>query len=98
MVAGNSLAQTTVSATVVGSAILVTLIVLIVSQQVVLVIVRDNDPIAANTWPKIVAGNSLAQTAVSTTVVGSAMLVTLIVLIVSQPIVDGTVSVNEPGA
>ena len=98
IVAGKTFAQTDVSIVVVGSGIEVTLIVLIVSQATVPGTVSVTLPGAANTCPNIVAGNTFAQTAVSIVVVGSGIDVTLIVLIVSQPVVLGTVSVTLPGA
>ena len=52
-----------------------------------------------SSWPRMVAGNPLAHTAVSTFVVSSGSSVTLIVLIVSHPpVVEATVSVIEPTA
>ena len=74
------------------------MIVLIVSQPAALETVSVIDPGALNTWPKSVAGNSFAQTAVSICLVSSGTEVTLIVLIVSQPAALDTVSVTDPGA
>ena len=72
--------------------------VLIVSHPAALDTVSVTDPGAGNTWPKSVAGNWLAQTAVSICLVSNGNEVTLIVLIVSQPAALDTVSVTDPVA
>src|SRR5688500_7973028 len=96
MVTGKALAHTAVSTVAVSSGSSATLIVRIVSQPVVLLTVSVTDPIALNTCPKMVTGKALAHTAVSTVAVSSGSSVTLIVRIVSQPVVLLTVSVTDP--
>src|SRR5688500_480097 len=96
MVTGDALAHTAVSTVAVSSGSVVTLMVLMVSQPVLLLTVSVTDPIALKTCPKMVTGNALAHTAVSTVAVSSGSSVTLIVLIVSQPVVLLTVSVTDP--
>src|SRR5688572_15142076 len=91
---GNSLAHTERSTVVVSSGSSVTVIVLIVSQPVP-GIVSVIEPAISKTCPSKVNGNSLAHTERSTVVVSSGSSVTVIVLIVSQP-VPGIVSVIEP--
>src|SRR5687768_17308460 len=98
MVAGNELAHTAVSIVAVSSGSVVTLIVLIVSQPTVALTVSTMASRALRTCPMMVAGNELAHTAVSIVAVSSGSVVTLIVLIVSQPTVALTVSTMEPGA
>ena len=92
------MAQTAVSIVFVNSGNEVTLIVLIVSQPAALETVSVTDPGTLKMCPKIVAGNALAQTAVSIVFVSSGNEVTLIVLIVSQPAALDTVSVIDEGA
>src|SRR5688572_10859742 len=91
---GNSLAQTERSTAVVSSGTIVTVIVLMVSQPVP-GIVSVMTPAVSKTCPSKVNGNSLAQTERSTAVVSSGTIVTVIVLMVSQP-VPGIVSVMTP--
>ena len=100
MVAGYPFAHTVVLTVVVNSGIVVTLIVLNVSQlPVVLVTVSINVPGALNTWPSIVTGNTFSQTEILTVEVSNGTVVTLIVLNVSQLLVVlMTVSINVPGA
>src|SRR6187401_706509 len=97
MVAGNALLQTAVSIVIVCSGSVVTLIVLIVSQPVAALTVSMIVPGIVNTCPSMVAGNALLQTAVSIVIVCSGSVVTLIVLIVSQPVAALTVSMIVPG-
>src|SRR6188508_1335558 len=97
MVAGNALSQTAVSIVIVCSGSVVTLIVLIVSQPVAALTVSMIVPGIVNTCPRMVAGNALSQTAVSIVIVCSGSVVTLIVLIVSQPVAALTVSMIVPG-
>src|SRR5436190_1647334 len=94
---GNALLQTAVSIVIVCSGSVVTLIVLIVSQPVAALTVSVIVPGTVNRCPSIVAGNALSQTAVSIVIVCSGSVVTLIVLIVSQPVAALTVSVIVPG-
>src|SRR5688572_4592909 len=98
MVTGNALAHTAVSTVAVSNGSSVTLIVLIVSHPpVVLLTVSVSEPIERNSLAKVVTGNALAHTAVSTVAVSNGSSVTLIVLIVSHPpVVLLTVSVSEP--
>ena len=96
MVVGKLLAQTAVSIVVVNSGSVVTLITLIVSQPVEEETVSVTEPIPLKTCPKMVTGKVLAQTAVSIVVVNIGSVVALIVLIVSQPEADETVSVTDP--
>jgi hypothetical protein len=96
-VAGNEFSHIVVSIVTVNNGRVVTLIVRIVSQPVVACTVSMIVPGAVNTCPRMVAGKALTQTAVSTTVVGTGMLMTFIVRIVSHPIADDTVSVIVPG-
>src|SRR6187401_1086698 len=97
MVAGNALSQTAVSIVIVCSGSVVTLIVLIVSQPVAALTVSMIVPGIVNTCPRMVAGNALSQTAVLFVIVCSGSVVTLIVLIVSQPVAALTVSMIVPG-
>ena len=100
MVAGYPFAHTVTLTVVVSNGIVVTLIVLNVSQlPVVLATVSINVPGALNTCPSMVAGYPFAHTATLTVVVNNGIVVTLIVLDVSQlPVVLITVSMREPGA
>src|SRR5688572_6520429 len=91
---GNSSAQTERSTAVVSSGSSVTVMVLMVSQPVP-GIVSVTTPAVSKTCPSKVNGNSLAQTERSTAVVSSGSSVTVIVLMVSQP-VPGIVSVTTP--
>src|SRR5688572_19572335 len=93
---GNSLAQTERLTVEVSNGSSVTLIVLIVSQPVP-GIVSVMVPAALKICPPKVYGNSLAQTERLTVVVSNGSSVTLIVLMVSQP-VPGIVSVMVPAA
>src|SRR5687767_4528921 len=93
---GNSLAQTERVTVVVSNGSSVTVIVLTVSQPVP-GIVSVIEPATSKTCPSKVNGNSLAQTAMFKVEVSNGSSVTLIVLIVSQP-VPGIVSVIEPAA
>src|SRR4029078_7032870 len=97
IVAGNALLQTAVSMVIVCSGSVVTLIVLIVLQPVEALTLWGIVPGIVNTCPSIVAGNALLQTAVSMVIVCSGSVVTIIVLIVSQPVAALTVSVIVPG-
>ena len=74
------------------------MIVLIVSHPAALDTVSVIDDGALKMCPNIVAGNPLAQTAVSMVFVSNGNDVTLIVLIVSQPAALDTVSVIDAGA
>ena len=96
MVNGKRLAQTVVSITLVNNGATVTLIVLLISQPVAEAIVSVTEPAAVNVCPYILAGNWLAQTVVSITLVNNGATVTLIVLLISQPVDDAIVSVTEP--
>ena len=84
----------------VSNGVVVTLIVLMVSQLlVVLATVSINEPAALKMCPSIVVGNALAQTETLTVDVSNGVVVTVIVLMVSQPlIVLATVSINVPAA
>ncbi len=97
---GNALVQTDTFTVEVSNGMVVTLIVLTVSQpEVVEATVSINEPAALKRWPSIVVGNALVQTDTLTVEVDSGIAVTLIVLTVSQPeVVDATVSINEPAA
>src|SRR5690606_17629642 len=95
---GNSLAHTSMFTSVVNNGSSVTVIVLIVSHPVVDATVSIIVDGPSNTCPSNVYGNSLAHTSMFTSVVSSGNSVTLIVLIVSQPVVDAIVSVIVPGA
>src|SRR5215470_14203643 len=72
--------------------------VLIVSHPAALDTVSVIDAGVLKMCPNIVAGNPLAQTAVSTVFVSNGNDVTVIVLIVSHPATLETVSVTAPGA
>src|SRR5687767_4921555 len=98
MVTGKALAHTAVSTVAVNSGSVVTLIVLIVSQHVVVLdTVSVTDPTSLHTCPMLVTRQALSHTSVSTVVVYTTILLSLIVLIVSQPVVVlDTVSVTDP--
>src|SRR5689334_13179189 len=90
------LAHSAVATVDVNNGSFVTVIVLIVSQPVALLTLSVTLPTSLNTWPKIVTGKLLAHTAVSTVDVNNGSFVTVIVLIVSQPVALLTVSVTLP--
>src|SRR6185436_19080870 len=100
IVVGNAFSQTATLTVEVSNGVVVTLIVLKVSQlPVVLATVSISEPGPLNTWPNMVAGYPFAHTVTLTVVVNNGIVVTLIVLNVSQlPVVLVTVSVNVPGA
>src|SRR4029078_3950604 len=84
---GNAFAQTERLTVEVSNGSSVTLIVLKVSQPpVVEATISVSDPTALNTCPPNVYGNALAQTERLTVEVSKGSSVTLIVLIVSQPV------------
>ena len=93
------MAHTVAFTVVVSNGKLVTVIVLMESQPpVVLTTVSVNTPAVLNTLPSKVYGKLPAHTAMFTAVVSNGNAVTLIVLIVSHPVVVlVTVSVNDPG-
>ena len=93
------MAHTVAFTVVVSNGKAVTVIVRIVSHPVVvLATVSVNVPAALNTLPSKVYGKLPAHTAMFTVVVNNGIVVTLIVLIVSQPVVVlATVSINDPG-
>src|SRR5690349_20434811 len=97
ILARNMFAQTAVSIVSVCNGNEVTLIVLIVSQPVDAATVSTTVAGPVTICPSIVAGNMFAQTAVSIVIVCHGNEVTLIVLIVSQPVDAATVSTTVAG-
>src|SRR6185503_4600819 len=100
MVVGNAFSQTDTLTVDVSNGVVVTLMVRSVSQPLVVdATVSINEPAALNKWPSIVVGNAFSQRDTFTVEVSNGVVVTLIVLTVSQPLVVlATVSIREPAA
>jgi hypothetical protein len=98
MVTGKALMHTAVSMVAVSSGVVVRLMVLMVSQPLVEATVSVMLPAAVNTCPNTVTGKALMHTAVSMVAVSSGVVVRLMVLMVSQPVAEATVSNTVPAA
>src|SRR5687767_4752093 len=95
---GSWLVQIVVSRVTVSSGLTATVNVLIVSQLLLPGTVSVTEPAAVNTLPNQVNGSWLVQIVVSRVTVSSGLTATVNVLIVSQLLLPGTVSVTEPAA
>src|SRR5687768_13362336 len=87
-----------VSRVTVSSGLTATVNVLMVSQLLTPGTVSVTEPAAVNTLPNQVNGSWLVQIVVSRVTVSSGLTATVNVLIVSQLLLPGTVSVTEPAA
>ncbi len=88
MVVGNALVQTDTLTVEVSNGMVVTLIVLTVSQPlVVLATVSIREPAALKRWPSIVVGNAFSQTLTLTVSFNNALTVRFNITIVSHPFV-----------
>src|SRR5688572_18651739 len=95
---GSWLVQIVVSRVTVSSGLTATVNVLMVSQLLTPGTVSVTEPAAVNTLPNQVNGSWLVQIVVSRVTVSSGLTATVNVLIVSQLLLPGTVSVTEPAA
>src|SRR5687767_1340786 len=95
---GSWLVQIVVSRVTVRSGLTATVNVLMVSQLLTPGTVSVTEPAAVNTLPNHVNGSWLVQIVVSRVTVSSGSTATVNVLMVSQLLTPGTVSVTEPAA
>src|SRR5687768_13125747 len=95
---GSWLVQIVVSRIAVSNGLTATVNVLMVSQLLLPGTVSVTEPAAVNTLPNQVNGSWLVQIVVSRVTVSSGLTATVNVLMVSQLLTPGTVSVTEPAA